>query len=95
MLFRLEVLSFLNALVKEWIKDTSRAQNIPENIGGLVCTFGSFRIGVYHKGADIDTVVIVPRHINRSDFFTSFYQKLKTQSFITNVRVSPYIYIEK
>ncbi|XP_050444385.1 poly(A) polymerase type 3-like [Adelges cooleyi] len=83
---RLEVLSFLNTLVKEWIKDTSQAHNIPENVGGLVCTFGSFRIGVYHQGADIDTIVIVPRHINRSDFFTSFYQKLKTQSFITNVR---------
>ncbi|XP_050526545.1 poly(A) polymerase type 3-like isoform X2 [Daktulosphaira vitifoliae] len=87
---RLEVLAFLNTLVKEWIKEISIVHNLPENIlenvGGLVCTFGSFRMGVYHKGADIDTVVIVPRHIHRSDFFTSFYLKLKMQTFVSNVR---------
>ena len=30
-------------------------------------------------GGDIDTLCVAPRHINRSDFFASFYALLETQ----------------
>lgn len=87
---RLEVLSMLNNLAKEWIREVSMERNLPEitaeNVGGLVCTFGSYRLGVYHKGADIDAIVIVPRHITRVDYFSTFYSKLKENPNITNVR---------
>jgi len=87
---RLEVLSMLNNLAKEWIREVSMERNLPEitaeNVGGLVCTFGSYRLGVYHKGADIDAIVIVPRHITRNDYFSTFYNKLKENSNINNVR---------
>lgn len=87
---RLEVLSMLNNLAKEWIREVSMERNLPEitaeNVGGLVCTFGSYRLGVYHKGADIDAIVIVPRHITRVDYFSTFYNKLKENPSINNVR---------
>ncbi len=58
-------------------------KNMPEEVavklGGKVCTFGSFRLGVNSKGADIDTLCIAPRHIERIDFFTSFADLLKKQ----------------
>lgn len=87
---RLEVLSMLNNLAKEWIRDVSMERNLPEitadNVGGLVCTFGSYRLGVYHKGADIDAIIIVPRHITRADYFSTFYNKLKENPIINYVR---------
>ncbi|XP_050436488.1 poly(A) polymerase type 3-like [Adelges cooleyi] len=87
---RLEVLSMLNNLAKEWIREVSIERNLPEitadSVGGMVCTFGSYRLGVYHKGADIDAIVIVPRHITRVDYFSSFYAKLKDNPSIMHVR---------
>lgn len=33
--------------------------------------------GSTFAGADIDTLLVAPRHVDRSDFFTSFLQKLQ------------------
>lgn len=83
--------SKLNALVKQWIKETSIARNMPPNVaeqvGGKIYTFGSYRLGVHHKGADIDALCVVPRHIFRSDYFSSFFDLLKQQSEVTDLRV--------
>ena len=50
---RMDVLSRLNAIVKQWIKDLSVEKNMPDNIavtvGGKVFTFGSYRLGVHNK----------------------------------------------
>lgn len=71
---RMEVLGRLNELVKQWIKDLSIEKNMPqnlaENVGGHVYTFGSYRLGVHNKGADIDALCVAPRHIQREDYFT-------------------------
>ncbi|XP_012215374.1 poly(A) polymerase type 3 [Linepithema humile] len=87
---RMEILSKLNALVKQWIRDTSIARNMPPNVaeqvGGKIYTFGSYRLGVHHKGADIDALCVVPRHIYRSDYFTSFFELLKMQEEVTDLR---------
>lgn len=40
-------------------------------------------------GADIDTLLIAPRHIERSDFFSSFHDLLLSEKGITNVRAVP------
>uniref|UniRef100_A0A2K5DHA4 polynucleotide adenylyltransferase n=1 Tax=Aotus nancymaae TaxID=37293 RepID=A0A2K5DHA4_AOTNA len=70
---RILILGKLNNLVKEWIREISESKNLPqsviENVGGKIFKFGSYRLGVHTKGADIDAF----------DFFTSFYDKLKLQ----------------
>lgn len=39
-------------------------------------------------GADIDTLLVAPRHVDRSDFFASFREMLCKEKGVTNVRVS-------
>uniref|UniRef100_A0A452GQC2 polynucleotide adenylyltransferase n=1 Tax=Gopherus agassizii TaxID=38772 RepID=A0A452GQC2_9SAUR len=89
---RLIVLGKLNKLVKEWISELSESKNLPPSVvasvGGKIFTFGSYRLGVHTKGADIDALCVAPRHVERSDFFQSFFEKLKAQDGIRNLRVS-------
>lgn len=40
------------------------------------------------SGADIDTLLVTPRHIERSDFFGSFPDFLKERAQTKDVRVS-------
>ena len=42
---------------------------------------------MHGKGADIDTLLVAPRHIERSDFFTSFMDMLLKEKGVQNVRV--------
>lgn len=87
---RMVILGKLNKLALEWIVQTSLAKNMPESVaktvGGKIFTFGSFRLGVHTKGADIDTLLVAPRHIERSDFFSSFYEFLKDREEIRDLR---------
>lgn len=89
----MEVLSRMNSLVKNWIRDLSIEKNMPANlaetVGGCVYTFGSYRLGVHNKGADIDALCVVPRHILREDFFSSFCEILKAQAEVTDMRAVP------
>ncbi|XP_056150047.1 poly(A) polymerase alpha [Lampris incognitus] len=87
---RILVLGKLNTLVKEWIKEISEQKNLPtsliDTVGGKIFTFGSYRLGVHTKGADIDALCVAPRHVERTDFFTSFYEKLKEQEEVKDLR---------
>ena len=38
-------------------------------------------------GADIDTLCVAPRHVDRSDFFSSFLDLLKEQDEVKDLRV--------
>ncbi|XP_017773319.1 PREDICTED: poly(A) polymerase type 3 [Nicrophorus vespilloides] len=87
---RMMILSKLFELVKQWIKEVSIARNMPENVaenvGGKIYTFGSYRLGVHHKGADIDALCVAPRHIYREDYFSTFFELLKQQPEVTELR---------
>ncbi|XP_023291805.2 poly(A) polymerase type 3 [Lucilia cuprina] len=87
---RMEILAKLNTLVKQWVKEISLAKNMPEvaaqKLGGKIYTFGSYRLGVHHKGADIDALCVAPRNIERADYFTSFFELLKKQPEVTECR---------
>lgn len=87
---RMEVLRSLNRLVKEWVKNVTAIKfQIPSgegsNAGGKLFTFGSYRLGVHSSGADIDTLAVVPRHIDRTDFFTSFKEMLNQDPNVTEL----------
>ncbi|XP_010136686.1 PREDICTED: poly(A) polymerase gamma, partial [Buceros rhinoceros silvestris] len=94
---RLVVLGKLNSLVKEWISEIGKSKNLPPSvvtsIGGKIFTFGSYRLGVHTKGADIDALCVAPRHVERSDFFQSFFEKLKGQEGIKNLRAVEDAYV--
>ncbi|XP_068624448.1 poly(A) polymerase type 3 isoform X1 [Battus philenor] len=87
---RMEVLGTLHRLVRQWIRDESLRKNMPpsvaETVGGNIYTFGSYRLGVHHRGADIDALCVAPRHIDRSDYFQSFYELLKAQPQVKDLR---------
>uniref|UniRef100_A0A1A7YSU9 polynucleotide adenylyltransferase n=1 Tax=Iconisemion striatum TaxID=60296 RepID=A0A1A7YSU9_9TELE len=87
---RLAVLGKLNNLVKEWIAEISEQKNLPPSaiscVGGKIFTFGSYRLGVHTKGADIDALCVAPRHVERTDFFQSFFEKLKQHEEIKDLR---------
>jgi poly(A) polymerase len=87
---RMEILAKLNTLVKQWIKDVSVGKNMPEQmaekLGGKIYTFGSYRLGVHHRGADIDALCVAPRNIERADYFSSFFELLKQQPEVTECR---------
>lgn len=86
----MQILSRLNCLVKEWIKEVSIKKNMPPNVaeqvGGKIYTFGSYRLGVHQKGADIDALCVAPRHVDRSDYFSSFFELLKVQPEVSELR---------
>ena len=78
---RERVLLFLDELVKRWVAQEGVKQGYREvdakTLGGRIYSFGSFRLGVHGPGADIDTLVLVPRHVTRELFFSTFYEMLK------------------
>lgn len=77
---RERVLGKLNYLLKQFVQKISNQKNIlsdgTKNFGGKIFTFGSYRLGVHSKGADIDVLCVVPRHVTRKDFFSDFYDML-------------------
>uniref|UniRef100_A0A2A4K423 Poly(A) polymerase n=1 Tax=Heliothis virescens TaxID=7102 RepID=A0A2A4K423_HELVI len=87
---RMEVLGSLHRLVRQWIREESMRKNMPpsvaDTVGGNIYTFGSYRLGVHHRGADIDALCVAPRHIDRIDYFASFYDLLKLQPQVKDLR---------
>ncbi|XP_060029267.1 poly(A) polymerase beta [Erinaceus europaeus] len=87
---RARIVAELERLVKEWIRELSAAKGLPaalrERVGGRVFTFGSYRLGVHTRGADMDALCVAPRHVDRSDFFASFYHKLRRHGGVRHLR---------
>ena len=50
------------------------------------CTMLWFTV-LCSSGADIDTLCVAPRHVDRSDFFSSFVELLKEQPEVKELRV--------
>lgn len=68
-------------------------QGLPEAIareaGGKIFTFGSYRLGVHGAGADIDTLCVVPKHVEREVFFTKMPEILKARPEVQELTVFP------
>jgi poly(A) polymerase len=78
-------------LVKEFVQRVCKRRNIPPSAareaGGKIFTFGSYRLGVHGPGADIDTLCVVPRMVERLDFFTVFEDLLREEKDVEELHV--------
>ncbi|KAH0847714.1 hypothetical protein AYO21_07702 [Fonsecaea monophora] len=73
---RMYVLKLLSKVTLEFVREVSRKQGLPPSqintFGGRVYPYGSYRLGVFGPGSDIDTLAVAPRHVKREDFFEFF-----------------------
>ncbi|MCJ1392327.1 polynucleotide adenylyltransferase [Xylographa bjoerkii] len=73
---RKKTLQLLQKITIEFVKVVLTKKNKPQSMinaaGGKIFTFGSYRLGVYGPGSDIDTLVVVPKDVYREDFFEQF-----------------------
>lgn len=91
------VLGKLNLIVQKFVKQVAKDKGLPESlineVGGKIFTFGSYRLGVHSRGADIDTLCVVPQHVDRNDFFTKFYEMLQQVTEVTELTQVPDAYV--
>lgn len=88
---RERVLGRLHALVQQFVLRSAQAHGFSDHAaratGGKIFTFGSYRLGVHGPGADIDTLLVVPKHVERDEFFSLFEQMLKETEGVLEVTV--------
>ncbi|CAM9270505.1 unnamed protein product, partial [Discosporangium mesarthrocarpum] len=72
------VLRTLLDLVKEWSTKLGIDRGLPPEKAypATLKTFGSYNLKVHTPDADIDILLLAPRHCTREDFFTSLCDKL-------------------
>ncbi|KAI8976870.1 Poly(A) polymerase central domain-containing protein [Pilobolus umbonatus] len=94
---RVVVLGKLNKMVKEFVYRVSKLKGFPEPLakeaGGKIFTYGSYRLGVHGTGADIDTLCVFPKHVEREHFFTIMYEMLKARPEVTELSAVPDAYV--
>ncbi|KAK2856487.1 hypothetical protein Q5P01_005222 [Channa striata] len=87
---REKVLKKLESLYKKWLTELSEKMCIPEYVteknGGRIIPFGSYHLGVQSKDSDTDLLCVGPGYLERDDFFTSFYETLKAQEEVKDIR---------
>ncbi|SCU94805.1 LADA_0G11430g1_1 [Lachancea dasiensis] len=90
---RVEILKILQDLAQALVFQVSKKRNMSDGMakdaGGKVFTFGSYRLGVHGPGSDIDTLVVVPKHVTREDFFTTFDQILRARPELDEIAPVP------
>lgn len=81
------VLGRLNALICRFVQNLAERKMLPNpsRYSGKIFTFGSYRLGVHSKGADIDTLCVVPQHVAISDCFDEFFAMLQRVTDITEL----------
>ncbi|GAA5991095.1 hypothetical protein JCM5350_006661 [Sporobolomyces pararoseus] len=91
------VLGRLNTLVKQFVYQSSLNHGLSEakarEAGGKIFTFGSYRLGVHGPGSDIDTLLVVPKHVEREEFHTLFEEMLKNTEGVIEVTSVPEAFV--
>lgn len=81
---RTQVLKTLQTITAEFLREVGRKKGLSEtqikDLGGKITTFGSFRLGVFGPGSDIDTLIVSPKYITREDWFDHFPAILERMS---------------
>jgi poly(A) polymerase len=67
------VLQKLQKLLVQLVQKVGKKKGLNPEIlkqaGGRIYTYGSYRLGVYGPGSDIDALMVAPKHVKRDDFF--------------------------
>ncbi|KAG1109895.1 hypothetical protein G6F42_015504 [Rhizopus arrhizus] len=86
---RITVLNKLNFMVKDFVYRVGIKQGLSEqqakSAGGKIFTFGSYKLGVHNTGADIDTLCVIPKFVEREHFFTVMYTMLSERPEVTEL----------
>jgi poly(A) polymerase len=74
---RRQVLTSLQKICDEFVKTVAREkeprnEQLIKNARGKIFAYGSFRLGVYGPGSDIDTLVVAPKYVTLEDYFRLF-----------------------
>lgn len=81
---RADVLGTLQKVTTNFVKHVGKLKGLsPSQLAdadGRVFTFGSYRLGVFGPGSDIDTLIVGPKYVNREDFFEHFPKLLEQAS---------------
>ncbi|EJP62626.1 Poly(A) polymerase pla1 [Beauveria bassiana ARSEF 2860] len=75
------VLESLQKITDEFVRKVAREKEpkndiLIKNARGKVFTYGSFRLGVFGPGSDIDTLIVAPKYVTREDYFKYFPELL-------------------
>ncbi|CAK7245624.1 MAG: polynucleotide adenylyltransferase [Sporothrix thermara] len=82
---RFKVLESIRTIADAFVKRVAK-ERAPDNptlskdAVAKVFTYGSFRLGVYMPGSDIDTLVVAPKYVTREDYFRYFPEMLEAMS---------------
>lgn len=91
------VLGKIDSMVKDFVYRASIAHGMSDQIarqaGGKIFTFGSYRLGVHGPGSDIDTLCVVPKHVQREDFFQIFEEMLRNREEVSEVAPVPEAFV--
>ena len=89
---RQEVLDHVQKVVEEFVRRVGKLKGLPQPVidagGGKIFFFGSYALGVHGPTSDIDTLVVVPKHVFIEDFFKHFpsvFRELSTADDITEL----------
>ncbi|PON21222.1 Poly(A) polymerase pla1 [Trichoderma gamsii] len=72
-----QVLDSLQLICNEFVRKVAAEKEpkneiLIKNARGKVFTYGSFRLGVFGPGSDIDTLIVAPKYVTREDYFKYF-----------------------
>ncbi|ROT38844.1 Poly(A) polymerase [Sodiomyces alkalinus F11] len=92
---REKVLEQLQLICNEFVRRVARereagSEALIKEARGRIFTYGSFRLGVYGPGSDIDALVVAPKYVTRDDYFKLFpglLQEIPPTGAITDLAV--------
>jgi poly(A) polymerase len=89
---REEVLAHVQRVVEEFVRRAGKLKGIAQSTldvaGGKIFFFGSYALGVHGPTSDIDTLIVVPKHVFIEDFFKIFpsiFRELSNKDDITEL----------
>lgn len=90
---RVSVLNLIQEITLDFVFKVSKKKNMSDGLardsGGKVYNFGSYRLGVHGPGSDIDTLIVVPKHVYRDDFFNVFAELLRERKELDEIVAVP------